>query len=317
MPDPANAIPTAVTIGNFDGVHLGHAALVHRARDLVGARGRVVAVAFDPHPFTRLRPAAAPARLTGFTRRVELLMAAGADEVVRLEPTDELLATSPEAFMQSVRERHAPSWLVEGPDFHFGKGRAGGVLTLARLGRELGYATIVVDPVEVALGDHLVARASSSLVRWLVTQGRVRDAALVLGRPYELAGEVRRGDRRGRTIGFPTANLATDCLLPADGVYAATATLPGGGVHRAAVNVGARPTFSGVERRTEVHLLDLGGSASVGTIDGLPEYDWPLTIRLESWLRDQVRFESVHALSDQLARDVHRVRDLLPTPTPA
>ncbi len=302
---------TAITIGSFDGVHAGHRALVRAARERAGSGGRVVAMAFDPHPMSRLRPEAAPARLTTWARRDELLREAGADDVVRLSPSDELLGLEPEAFLARIAREHAPGAIVEGEDFHFGRGRAGTIATLRELGAGHGMEVVVIPAVEVSLEDQLVARASSTLTRWLIAQGRVADAARVLGRPYELSGDVVVGDRRGRTIGFPTANLRTDLLLPGDGVYAAVAALPDGREVPAAVNVGARPTFAGQERRVEAHLVGVSARAGEPSIPGLREYGWALTLRLAAFVRDQVRFESVGALVGQLARDCARVREVV------
>jgi len=299
--------PTAITIGNFDGVHRGHAALVERCRSraaVIGPNVRALALCFDPHPATVLAPGAAPARLTTFEERVRLLLAAGADDVVRLVPSRELLGMSPEEFAGWLVKTHAPAVVVEGEDFHFGKGRAGKIETLRELGRTHAFEVDVVGPVEVVLGDHLVARASSSLARWMVSHGRVRDAAIILGRPYSLDGVVTKGDQRGRTIGFPTANLATECLLPANGVYGCRATLPDQTTCGAAVNIGERPTFSGTERRVEAHLLTELPPA-------IDSYGWPLRIEFIGRLRDQVRFASVDDLRNQLARDTARAKAIL------
>ncbi|MBI1191119.1 MAG: bifunctional riboflavin kinase/FAD synthetase [Tepidisphaera sp.] len=311
--------PTALTIGTFDGVHVGHAALLARCRHHAGPGGRVIAMVFDPHPLTALRPDAAPARLSTFEQREAWLKAAGADEVHRLLPTPDQLDLSPHEFAHDFATRFAPTWVVEGFDFRFGKGRQGDVLTLDTLGRQMNFQVDVLPPVEVALSDQLIVRASSSLARWLINGARAADAAIVLGRPYELVGEVRRGDRRGRTIGFPTANLSTDLLLPADGVYAADAILPDGRQARAAMNIGTRPTFSGHERRAEIHILDLprDPQGSDSSIPGLPEYHWPLRVRLLAFLRDQVKFASIDALTSQLQRDIARARAWQPHAFPA
>ncbi len=312
LPFPPVSIPSVLTIGNFDGVHIGHAALIHTARALAAPQNaRVIALAFDPHPLTLLRPDAAPARLMPFARRAELLKQLGADEVINLVPTPELLNKSPEDFIRTKVERHHAIAFVEGYDFHFGKGRAGNNKVLAALGKGLGFSTSVVEPVQVALTDHTIVTASSSLARWLIAHGRVRDAALVLGRPHELAGLVKQGDRRGRTIGLPTANLHSQDMLPADGVYAAHAILPSGARHPAAVNIGPRPTFAGLERRVEAHILNLTAPVANGpNIPGLPEYDWPLRLELVAWVRDVQRFESIHHLTAQLHRDITRVHAL-------
>lgn len=291
----------AVTIGNFDGVHLGHRALVARARDAIGD-GRVIALAFDPHPATVLRPEAAPARLTTFERRRALLIEAGADEVIRLDPTPDLLALDPEPFLRRVVAEHKPGVIVEGTDFRFGRARAGSIESLRSLGPALGFRAEVVEPVEVALTDQLLVTASSTIARWLIGLGRMRDAAAVLGRPYAISGIVRRGDRRGRLLGFPTANLETPLLLPADGVYAGRALLPDGRNFTAAASVGARPTFNGLGRRLEVYLLDAPSEPS-GAIRGLAEYGWTIEVELLAWIRDDLRFESTARLVEQMRRD--------------
>jgi riboflavin kinase/FMN adenylyltransferase len=307
---------TALTIGNFDGVHVGHGALVRRAQELAGKTGQVIALAFDPHPMSMIRPQATPERITTFGRRAQLLRELGCDEVVRLVPTVELLGQMPDQFMRSLVERYRPAFIVEGDDFRFGKGRAGDVRTLAELGGAMGFRTEVVGAVEVGLSDHLTVRASSSIVRWLLTQGRVRDVATVLGRPYELAGTVVKGEQLGRTIGFPTANLSTECLLPADGVYAGLAELPGGNLAAAAINIGTRPTVNGAGRRAEAHLmpLEVGGGThevALGARHGLPDYGWALSLRFVAWLRDDLKFESVDVMVDQIRRDCARVNRVL------
>lgn len=297
--------PTVVTIGNFDGVHVGHAALIAHARALAGERGRVIAMAFDPHPLARLRPHAAPARLSTFAQRREWLRAAGADDVALLAPTDDLLALAPEAFVERVVRDWAPVAIVEGPDFRFGKGRAGDVGTLARLGAQRGFACEVVQPVEATLSDQTVAPASSTLARWLVARGRMRDASAVLGRPYEMVGAVVRGDRRGRTIGCPTANLESELLAPADGVYAGSGRLADGRIFPAAVSVGTKPTFGASACAVEAHLIGWAGPLDEGT----PEYGWELRLSIGHWLRDQARYDSVDALVEQIARDVSRAAE--------
>lgn len=293
-------MPTAVCIGNFDGVHVGHEAITRAARRLVGEGGRVVAMAFDPHPITVLRPSLSPARLTTFDVRADLLRKAGVDEVVRLEPTTDLLQQEPDVFLHSVVSRHGATHVVEGHDFRFGRGARGNPRTLRILCDAWGLTAEIVAPVEIDLSDQHIVRASSSLVRTLVRSGRVQDAIRVLGRPYAIEGEVVRGDQRGRTIGFPTANVAATTMLPGDGVYAALATLPDGTTHAAAVNVGSRPTFAGVERRLEAHVI--AGSPPAG-------YGWRLRLDFLAWIRDQVRFDGPDRLVRQLVSDVARSTD--------
>lgn len=306
--------PAIVTVGNFDGVHAGHAAILRRARELAGARnasGGVVVLAFDPHPLSRLAPERAPALLTTFEARAALLREAGADTVERMEPTEEFLRLSPEAFVEWVVARHNPRAFVEGPDFRFGHGRAAGVEMLRELGAERGFDVEVATSVGVALMDHTVVTASSSVVRWLVAGGRIRDAWSVLGRPHVLRGTVAPGDRRGRSLGFPTANFSCEVLLPGDGVYAAVATLPGGIRRPAALSVGSKPQFAGVTRTAEAYLLDSPAAEGAAHLPGLPEYGWALTLDVVGWVRDQMRFDSVERLVAQMERDCARVRTIV------
>lgn len=296
---------TVVSIGNFDGVHVGHRALLVRARAMA-PKGSVIAWCFDPHPMSVLRPGSAPGRLSTFEQRSAWLQAAGADEVRRLEPTQDLLGQSPEGFLTSIRTAHPDlTGIVEGPDFRFGRGRAAGVEELRSLGGKMGVQVSIVEPVEVVGSDQLLARASSSLIRWFVAHGRMADAARVLGRPYEIVGTVVQGDRRGRTIGFPTANVQTEQLLPADGVYAAECVLPEGRVHAMALSVGTKPHFDGVGRTLEGHILEVAKTAS-GAIVGLEEYGWTIRIRVLDYLRDQSRYGTLEELIEQIERDCAR-----------
>ncbi len=300
--------PAVLTVGVFDGVHLGHQALVERASRIAEEHqggARVVALAFDPAPAAVLAPGREPPRLTTFEDRADLLLDAGADEVLRLEPTPGLLGLSPEAFVDYVLMPLRPIAVVEGPDFCFGAKRAGDVRTLAELGRQRGFRVEVVEPIEGDLDDQTMVPARSTRVRWLLEHGRVADAGRVLGRAYELAGEVLRGDQRGRTIGFPTANIRSEVMVPGDGVYACFADLGDGRAVPAAVNVGDRPTFDGIERRVEAHLIGFEPSA------GAPEYEWSLRLAFVSRLRDQVRFGLIEDLKAQLDRDVARAAELL------
>jgi riboflavin kinase/FMN adenylyltransferase len=289
----------AISIGNFDGVHRGHQALVAAARAAAGDDGEVVILSFDPAPILVLRPEVQPARLTTFEQRAALLKEAGADRVEPLRPTPELLGLSPQAFIEQVVAAHRPAAIVEGPDFRFGRGRAGTVRTLADLGSAHGYETIVIEPVEVGLVGQQIVTASSSMVRWLVERGRVADAAALLGRPYELQGTVVPGDRRGRVIGVPTANLDHgDALLPADGVYAGVARRDDGGAWPAAISVGVKPTFTAAPRLCEAHLVGFDGP--------LDDYGWTMHLQCTRWLRGQIAFDGPDALQQQLRRDVAR-----------
>ena len=310
---------TVLTIGNFDGVHAGHVALLRRANAIAKAhtdspRPRVVALAFSPHPLKVLAPGREPATLTTFETRERLLLAHGADEVVRLDPSppvrgrgegEGLLEQSPEQFVESLVRDFAPVAIVEGPDFHFGKARRGDIDTLRALGERHSFDVHVVDGVRVRLSDSRDVPASSTLARWMISHGRVADAASVLTRPYFITGEVVRGARRGRELGVPTANISTPCLPPGEGVYAGRATLPDGATFPAAISVGTNPTFGENQLSVEAHILDW-----TGFHDESREYGWRIELTFDAWLRDQLRFESIDALKGQMWRDIERTREI-------
>lgn len=297
--------PCVITIGNFDGVHCGHGAIVARAAKVARSHDAVVnALTFDPHPANVLRPGTAPPRLTSITEKQTLLKAAGATNVDILQPTTELLSLSPEAFIKSLMDRYHPIAIVEGTDFQFGTGRQGNVDTLVELGKQSDFEVIVVDSIDVALSDHQIAPVRSSFIRWLIQHGRVADATICLGRPFALSSNVEKGEQRGRTIGVPTANLSAADLaefaIPKDGVYAGYATLDEDESFNAAISVGTKPTFNGSDRTVEVHLLDFNRDI----------YGQSLTVHFSRWLRDQSPFPNLESLKGQLERDIQSVRSL-------
>jgi riboflavin kinase/FMN adenylyltransferase len=285
----------AVAVGNFDGVHLGHAALAAR---LVAAADRLglpaVALTFDPHPARILRPERAPEPLTTPARRAELLLALGVDAVL-VQPVDRrLTALSAQDFYRGVlRGRLAARALVEGPDFRFGAGRAGDVRLLESLCAADGVALEVVAPV-TAGGSPV----SSSRIRELVAAGHVAAANSLLTAPFRASGTVVAGARRGAALGFPTANLGgVATLLPAVGVYAARATLHavgGSSGHAAAVHVGPNVTFGATAVTVEAHLVGFTGDC----------YGARLDVDFLDRLRDTRRFDSISDLQAQLTRDV-------------
>lgn len=297
---PADWLGAAVSIGNFDGVHIGHQFLLERcgahARRLGGA---VVAITFEPHPLAILRPPEAPPLLTPSALKFELLRAAGADGVIVIPVDAAFLTTSADEFIRRVLvERLRVRAIVEGPTFGFGRDRTGGIDTLRAGAVSGGFAVELVEPARIAMGDEWRG-VSSRFIRELLVAGDVETAARALGRPYTLAGRVVRGAGVGRQIGFPTINL--DCggqLVPGDGVYAGVATLDGR-EHAAAVSIGSRATFGGKQRGVEAYLLDVDGSF----------YDRPARVALLARLRDQRRFDSPEELSDQIAEDVVRTRE--------
>jgi riboflavin kinase/FMN adenylyltransferase len=289
---------SVLTLGNFDGVHLGHRALLQRARELAGTGRRVVAVTFDPHPAAVLKPDAAPLRLTPIDLRTRLLLSAGADEVLVLPPTPDLLSLEAEDFFALLRDDARVAHLVEGENFCFGRNRRGTIDRLTEWTASAGMGLTIVPPVSVALLDCSLVAVSSSLVRFLASTGRVRDAGICLGSPLRLVGRVVEGFRRGRTLGFPTANL--DCsgnVVPGDGVYAARATLDSQ-IYAAALNVGPLPTFSTTARQIEAHLIGFSGDL----------YGQTLELEVLDFLRDQRKFTGMAELQSQLHQDVRHAR---------
>ncbi|MFI5378741.1 MAG: bifunctional riboflavin kinase/FMN adenylyltransferase [Tepidisphaerales bacterium] len=285
-----------VSIGNFDGVHWGHRSIVAMVQRLAGeAPGRAVAaVTFEPHPVTVLRPEAAPPRLTPVGVKRELLAALGIQFLVELPPEPAVLNLSAEDFWRILRDEVRPSHIVEGDSFNFGKGRGGNVRQLQKWAVGSGIGVHIGTAAEVGLLDMQRVPVSSSLVRFLLAHGRVRDAAICLGRAYELRGPVIVGHQRGRTIGIPTANL--DCsaqLVPADGVYVGRCRVDGR-VWPAAVSIGPMPTFGDNRRQVEAHLVGYEGDL----------YGREIGVELVDWLREQRKFDGVESLKTQLGRDI-------------
>ena len=305
---PADLGRTVVTVGNFDGVHLGHQRVLRRARqeaDKLGAEA-LVAVTFDPHPMAVLRPEHAPVVITSIERRAELLGAAGVDAVLVVRFDRDLSSWSPERFVEQilVGTLHAAA-VVVGENFRFGSRAAGDVALLERLGRQLdetGDRGFRAVGVPLGGGPEIW---SSSYVRRCLAEGDVEAAAAALGRPVSVRGPVQRGDRRGRELGYPTANVAIgDEAAPGDGVYAGWLTvLEDGARHPAAISVGTNPTFEGQRhRRVEAHVLDT---------DDLDLYDREVEVSFTSRLRGMERFDTVEELLDAMARDVARARQAL------
>jgi riboflavin kinase/FMN adenylyltransferase len=285
-----------VAVGNFDGVHRGHAALIAAARGL--GRGPVVPVTFDPHPLLLLAPDKYQPPLTTVAERARLLHAVGADHVVVLQTTPELLDLSPDAFFASVvRGALAARGLVEGFNFRFGKGRAGSNDTLRTLCAAADIEFREVPPF--ALAGRPV---SSSRVRDALAAGDVAAATELLARPYRVCGVVATGARRGRTIGFPTANLERiETLVPAEGVYAVS-VVTRGEMFPGAAHIGPNATFGEQARTVEVHLLDFAGDL----------YGQELVVDFVARLRGTRKFETVDALVEQMRRDVAEAKRLCP-----
>ena len=284
--------PVVVALGNFDGVHLGHQAVVRRAVEEGRGRGlRTVAAMFDPHPRAVLWPGNEPKLLTTPEVRRELLLGCGVDEVREIEFDRELSKKSPREFVREVLVGSLGTGVVVvGENFRFGYRASGDVVELGRCMREAGGEAYAV-PISHVLGEYI----SSTRIRELVASGEVREAARLLGRPYLLRGKVVEGDRRGRQLGFPTANMLPDerALVPAWGVYAGYVRV-GDERYGACTNVGTAPTFERPNSRVEAYLLGYEGDLYGKVVD----------VAFEERLRSEKRFSGIEELKEQIARDV-------------
>lgn len=312
---PGDFGESIVAIGKFDGVHAGHRAIIERML-VASASGerRTVAVTFDRNPLAVLAPARCPRALVGNTQKIELLAATGIDATLMLRFDERLAAVPAEDFarrvlVEALRARH----VLVGRDFRFGKGGAGDVALLERLGHEHGFTVDVVD--DIASGgladDGAGRRVSSTWIRELLAEGDVSRAAKLLGRLPSVSGEVVHGLKRGRELGFPTANLSADAegFVPADGVYAGWLVVrrPGDGLvetrYPAAISVGANPTFDDVDvPQVEAYVLDR---------TGLDLYGARVDVEFQQRIRGMVAFEGVEKLIAQMTDDVARTREIL------
>lgn len=289
-----------IALGNFDGVHEGHARVVERAAQLAQTCHAPLGVAlFHPHPRRFFAPDAPPFRLMSADRRDERLTGLGVKTVYELPFTAEMSQMSPESFVKEVLvDGLGIAGVVTGLDFHFGKGRAGSAEDLADLGRRYGFQTAFAE-----LLDNGVDKVSSTRIRKALSDGDVKAAATLLGEVWSIEGEVLHGDKRGRTIGFPTANIALgDYTRPAYGVYAVQAKLPGQAkAHPGVANFGKRPTVDGETERLEVHLFDFDGDL----------YGQTLSVSFEAFIRPEKAFAGIDALKAQIAEDAVSARTLL------
>jgi len=289
---------TVLTVGAFDGLHLGHQdllrRLIRRARQTERLSG---AVTFDPLPRTVLDPSNNAICLTTSEEKIELLQQWGLDLLVILPFTAELARTSARDFLQLLCEHLRMTELWVGWDFALGRGRKGDVHTLKKLGASMGFHVHVITPVRD--GEVVI---SSTQIRHLLSQGRVDEAAEMLGRYHQLKARVVQGIARGRELGFPTANLQVPahCLVPANGVYAVYAIVQDKR-YPAVANIGTRPTFGGGERNIEVHLLDFSADL----------YGEEISVQFVQRLRDERHFPSAKALRAQIEQDIARAREIL------
>jgi riboflavin kinase/FMN adenylyltransferase len=297
-----------LTVGNFDGLHVGHQAIlqtvVQRARAL---DGEAVVYTFEPHPRKVLRPERAPGLLTTLEQKIELLEQAGADVVVVETFSLEFARTPAEVFIRDVLyARIRPVEVYVGYDFHFGRDREGSMRLLTEMGPHLGFSVTIIPEVTLDAGD-----VNSTRIRQVLAAARPEQAAVMLGRPFTVRGRVVRGERRGRSLGFPTANLAPENeVLPAAGVYAGRLRFldagdpPRGSEWPVVTNVGVRPTFEGArDIVAEAHLIDFEGDLYGRRVD----------LCFTHHLRDERRFPDVEALKKQIAADVAEARRRLET----
>ncbi len=296
---------TAVSIGVFDGVHLGHRALLAQLRSIAEHRGLGTAVVtFDKHPALVTRPENAPKLLTTLDQKLELLAEAGIEYVYLVEFTAERAKTEAsdffqEVFVDGVRARS----IVVGEDFHFGRNREGNVDLLHSEGAKHGIDVAGLELVHVS--PEAAEPVSSTAIRRKLAGGDIAAVNAMLGRPFEIRGPVIEGDKRGRTIGFPTANIPVPRHMawPADAVYAGWYINEQGERHMAAINIGRRPTFyqHAEQSLLEAHVLDFDGDL----------YGTPARIQFEQFLRSEQRFDGIDALAEQLKRDIERARQVL------
>jgi riboflavin kinase/FMN adenylyltransferase len=289
---------TLLTIGVFDGVHLGHKHLISRLKGLARKQGFASGViTFPQHPQEVLSPQTRLPWLTGLEPRIALLKNEGVDFVVPLSFTRQLANLSPERFLGLLKEHLRMRGLVVGPDFALGKNREGDTSALRRLGREMGFSITVVPPLSIDGGV-----VSSTAIRQALAKGDMKEVEKLLGRPFRLEGRVVGGDKRGRKLGFPTANLETapGLALPTGGVYACRAYL-NGKAYSAMTNIGSHPTFGGGKQLIEAYLLDYKGDL----------YGRELALDFIGRLRDEKKFDTAEQLEEQIAEDVRRGRAIL------
>ena len=304
--------PTALTIGNFDGIHRGHQALLQTMHQFAAHNELDSAIlTFEPHPLAVLRPDQPLQLLTTPRERLHLAAQLDIDLGIIYPFSHAVAALEPAEFMGELVRALQVRALVVGPDFALGRNRSGNLDVLAELGQTLGYTIEVIEPV-----DWETRPVRSSAIRTLLTQGDVAAAAELLGRPYHATGLVVHGDQRGRQIGIPTANLQIpdDKLWPADGVYATRTYVhdrAGVSLFNSATNLGMRPTVGGTEHRFETHLLDF---PEPGASDNL--YGQTVTVEFVARLRGEQKFNGFAELVAQIHADIAQARALLPTPVP-
>ncbi|WP_043447490.1 bifunctional riboflavin kinase/FAD synthetase [Arthrobacter sp. L77] len=315
---PEDFGPSVLTLGNFDGVHRGHQRVLQQVVEAARQRSAAaVVVSFDPHPAQVHRPDSAPELIMGLDDRVETLAETGIDALLMMHYTLDLASNSPEEFVERVFVRALKAKaVVIGHDVRFGRGNSGDLDTMRELGRTLGFEVITIDdfgasyPAD-ATDDDGDRRCSSTWVREALEAGEVGTAARVLGRLHRMRGEVVHGAARGRELGYPTANLAPSAqgFIPADGIYAGWLIDQAGTRWPAAVSVGSNPTFDGVDRQVEAHVINRPPER----VQDFDLYGQSVVVEFVERLRGQVTYTGPEALIEQMKLDVDRARGLLST----
>jgi riboflavin kinase/FMN adenylyltransferase len=301
---PADFGPSAVTVGKFDGIHIGHRGVFAQLCDRADAAGLIpTVVTFDRNPLSLIKPDQAPPALVSLAQKAELLAEAGIAVTVMLAFTPELAALSPEAFVRRVLVDSLHAKLVlAGADFRFGDRGEGDFEALRGFGATYGFEVVLIEDVRRDDGG-VARRTSSTWIRELMAAGRVREAGELLGRAPGIRSQVVHGEQRGRQLGYPTANLDPNIegMLPADGVYAAWATVDGER-YGAAVSIGNNPTFDGIpQHQVEAHLLDQDRDL----------YGMTIELAFVDYVRPMQRFGSVDALVAQMHDDERQIREIL------
>jgi len=300
---PADARGAVAALGNFDGVHLGHQAVIREAGRLARERGVPwAAMTFEPHPRALFRPDEPPFRLTPFREKIRHIEALGVDEIIVVHFDQAFAARDAETFVdETLIGEVGVSHIVGGEDLHFGRGRSGTIARLGELGATRGFGVTALPPVVTPSGHHY----SSTRVRNALVAGRPEEAAALLGRPWEIEARVEPGDQLGRELGFPTANMYLgEYLRPAFGVYAVLAGVDKGAAtewRTGVANLGLRPTVGGKVERLEVHLFNFEEET----------YGKHLRVKMMRFIRPEIKFSGIDALRDQIAKDCETAKAML------
>jgi len=303
-----------LTIGNFDGVHLGHRKIIAAARKTAEKFGNcpVAAIVFDPHPVAILHPEKIPKVLTPLPLKKALLESAGIDYLIVLKDSYELLTLSPADFVDDfLKDIIAPKAVIEGDDFHFGYGRSGNPQILRQLGKQLGFDVVIVEPEIIKLNG-AAARVSSTIIRHLLQAGNAADAAKALGRPYRLMGKVVRGRGKGAELGYPTANIEPhEQIIPAEGVYAGFISVAENIEKLCLLEQKIPAVFSLGRAKTFIsdHPLLIEAHILAGKVEDL--YDKYLAMDFVDFIRHQQRFETEEKLKEQIKKDCEKAKDIL------